>query len=111
MLFRSYEYYKNDSRIQRVIEDLRNGKYVNDPERFNDIYQNLLTYNDEFFVLKDFASYIDASNKADEIYRDTHRWQKMCAINIAHSGIFSSDRTISEYATGIWGSDTMYKNL
>jgi starch phosphorylase len=109
--YSAYEYYRNDTRIQRVIEDLRNGKYVNDPERFNDIYQNLMTYNDEFFVLKDFASYIDANNKSDDIYKDVHKWQRMCAINIAHSGIFSSDRTISEYATGIWGSDTMYKNL
>ena len=30
---------------------------------------------------------------------------------IAHSGIFSSDRTIKEYATGIWGSTVIYKNL
>lgn len=109
--YSSYDYYKNDYRIQRVIEDLRNGKYASDTQRFNDIYQNLMTYNDEFFVLKDFDSYIDASNKVDAMYRDIHRWQKICAINIAHSGIFSSDRTISEYATGIWGSNTMYRNL
>lgn len=36
---------------------------------------------------------------------------KICGINIAHSGIFSSDRTIKEYATGIWGSTVIYKNL
>ena len=36
---------------------------------------------------------------------------KKCGINIAHSGIFSSDRTIKEYATGIWGSTVIYKNL
>lgn len=109
--YSAYEYYQNDSRIQRVIEDLRNGKYSNDKDRFSEIYQHLMTYNDEFFVLKDFASYLDANSKVDNLYRDAQNWQRMCAVNIAHSGIFSSDRTISEYATGIWGSDIMYKNL
>lgn len=35
----------------------------------------------------------------------------MCGVNIAHSGVFSSDRTIKEYATGIWGSGVLYRNL
>lgn len=109
--YSSYEYYKNDSRIKRVINDLSNGTYCSDKGKFASIYENLINYNDEFFVLKDFDSYINASDRAENIYRDMHRWQKMCAINIAHSGIFSSDRTISEYATGIWGSNIMYKNL
>ncbi|MGL5822575.1 MAG: glycogen/starch/alpha-glucan phosphorylase [Sarcina sp.] len=109
--YSSYDFYKNDSRIHTVIDDLSNGKYSQDRERFIDIYQNLITYNDEFFVLKDFDSYIKANDRTDNIYRDMHKWQKICGINIAHSGIFSSDRTISEYATGIWGSSTMYKNL
>ena len=45
------------------------------------------------------------------MYQDIHKWQEMCGINIAHSGVFSSDRTITEYATGIWGSELIYKNL
>jgi len=45
------------------------------------------------------------------LYRDKLNWQKMCGVNIAHSGIFSSDRTIEQYATGIWGSEVIYKNL
>ena len=109
--YHSYDYYKNNQSITRVIDDLSNGKYTSDINRFSNIYENLITYNDEFFVLKDFESYINESNRIDTIYRDIHKWQKMCAVNIAHSGIFSSDRTISEYATGIWGSNIMYKNL
>ena len=71
----------------------------------------MLTYNDEFFVLKDFEAYVNAQDKIDKLYRDMERWQKICGINIAHSGIFSSDRTIKEYATGIWDSKVLYKNL
>ena len=116
------DYYKNggysawdvcnhDPRIKRVTDDLINGKYCSDKDRFRVIYENLLSYNDEFFVLKDFAAYIDAQDRIDKIYRDQYEWQKMCGVNIAHSGVFSSDRTIKEYATGIWGSGVLYRNL
>ena len=88
-----------------------NGKYWSDKDRFRSIYENLLTYNDEFFVLKDFESYLKAQNRVNELYKNQNKWQKICGINIAHSGIFSSDRTIKEYATGIWGSTVIYKNL
>lgn len=109
--YRSLEMYNNDLRIKNVINDLINGKYHNDKQRFKTLYQNLITYNDEFFVLKDFDSYLKAQDKIDALYRDQNMWNKMCGINIAHSGIFSSDRTIEQYATGIWGSEVIYKNL
>ena len=100
-----------NKRLQNVINDLVNGKYNGDKEAFKSIHENLITYNDEFFVLKDFEAYIEAQNKIDGLYRDQNKWQQMCGINIAHSGIFSSDRTIQEYVTGIWGSELIYKNL
>ena len=109
--YKSIDIYNSDVRVKRVIDDLVNGKYHNDKEKFRSIYENLITYNDEFFVLQDFDSYLKAQDKVDTLYRDTHKWQRMCGINIAHSGIFSSDRTIEEYATGIWGSEVIYKNL
>lgn len=109
--YSSWDICNSDSRIQRVTSDLINGKYSEDREKFRIIYQNLLSYNDEFFVLKDFDSYIKAQERVNDIYKDHFKWQKMCGINIAHSGIFSSDRTIKEYATGIWGSAVLYKNL
>lgn len=109
--YKSVDIYNSDVRVKRVIDDLVNGKYHSDKEKFRSIYENLITYNDEFFVLQDFDSYLKAQDKIDTLYRDTNKWQRMCGINIAHSGIFSSDRTIEEYATGIWGSEVIYKNL
>ena len=35
-------------------------------------------------------------------YADCDRWNKMALINIAESGIFAADRSISEYANNIW---------
>lgn len=100
-----------DQRLMRVINNLIDGTYCKDKERFKAVYENLITYNDEFFVLKDFDSYIKANERVDRLYKDSSTWQRMSIINIGHSGIFSSDRTITEYATGIWGSNIIYKNL
>ena len=109
--YSSWDICNKDPRLQRVTNDLINGKYCRDKDRFRSIYENLLTYNDEFFVLKDFDSYLNAQERVSKLYIDKEQWQRMCGINIAQSGIFSSDRTIKEYATGIWGSTVIYKNL
>ena len=66
------------------------------------IYNDILTQNDEFFVLADFNAYVHAQEEVEARYRDTHRWARTMLINIAKSGYFSSDRTISEYAKEIW---------
>ncbi len=109
--YSSWDIYNSDFRIKRVIDSLIDGTYSYDKEKFRVIYDSLLKYNDEFFVLKDFDSYIKAQIRVNQLYNNKYNWQKMCGVNIAHSGIFSSDRTIKEYATGIWGSDVLYKNL
>lgn len=100
-----------DERLIKVTDQLVNGFYHEEKDRFRIIYENLLNYNDEFFILKDFASYIEAQEKVDKLYKNKEKWQEMSCVNIAHSGIFSSDRTIKEYATGIWGSGYLYRNL
>ena len=92
--YSSWDVCNNDPRLQRVTNDLINGKYCSDKDRFRTIYENLLTYNDEFFVLKDFDAYLAAQDKVNKLYMNKEKWQRMCGVNIAHSGIFSSDRTI-----------------
>lgn len=100
--YSSLDIYNTNNRVRSVVDDLINGKYSEDRNKFKDIYDNLITYNDEFFVLRDFDSYIKAHEKVDKLYRNEAVWGRMCGINIARSGIFSSDRTIREYAKDIW---------
>ena len=108
--YSAYEMCNNDKRISRILGDLINGFYSKDLNRFKVIYEHLVTYNDEFFVLKDFKSFVEAQEKIDKLYRDQRKWQSMANINIGMSGIFSSDRTIDEYAKGIWNVPcTSYK--
>ena len=89
-------------RIKRVVEQLVSGELPAGREEFMDIYNCLLLHNDEFFVLEDFESYAAAQEQIDLLYKDASRWRRMCIQNIAHSGEFSSDNTIWEYAVGIW---------
>ena len=67
-----------------------------------EIYDALITYNDEYFVLRDLDDYIIAQSKLQKLYRDKEKWNRMSLINIANSGVFSSDRTIKEYIEDIW---------
>ncbi|MBR2519192.1 MAG: glycogen/starch/alpha-glucan phosphorylase, partial [Selenomonadaceae bacterium] len=69
---------------------------------FRSIRDYLIQGNDEFFILKDFNSYIDAHEEIYARYSDRAGWLRSVAMNIANSGRFSSDRTIDEYAAEIW---------
>jgi starch phosphorylase len=100
--YNAYDIYNNDPRIKTVMEQLVNGFLPGSGEEFRSLYDSIMRTNDEFFMLKDFAAYVEAQEQVDVKYRDAKLWAKMSINNIAHSGIFSSDRSISEYAIGIW---------
>lgn len=100
--YHSYDIYNNDPRVKKVLDQLINGFLPNGMEEFKIIYDSLLTHNDEYFVLKDFESYAQAQQRIDKYYRNKDLWLEMSLINIAHSGTFSSDNTIKNYAREIW---------
>ena len=100
--YHSHEYYHHDKRIRQVLEQLTNGFFPDTQDHFDSIYDSLLMENDQYFVLRDFASYIEAQEKVNAAYQNQDKWLEKSIINIAHSGTFSSDRTISEYAKHIW---------
>lgn len=52
--------------------------------------------------LADLKSYLDADKKLCELYSKSDEWAHKAILNVAASGKFSSDRTISEYASDIW---------
>lgn len=100
--YSSWDMYNAHPRIRKVMEQLISGEFAQQAGEIRDIYNSLLIDNDEYFVLKDFTPYIDAQMKAGQAYQDQKLWTRMAVVNIAHSGQFSSDRTIKEYASDIW---------
>ena len=100
--YNAWEEYHRNENLQRVLKQFLYSCFDQGNNEFQDIYDSLLKQNDEYYVLKDFASYIEAQNLISERYKNQQRWSKMMIHNIAKSGYFSSDRTIDEYAKGIW---------
>lgn len=98
----SKELYFKDMRIHTSIDQIMNGYFGVPSSEFNNIYNHLLEKNDEYFVFKDFDPYVKAQEKIDALYRDKYKWTEKCIINIANSGIFSSDNTVLQYAKDIW---------
>lgn len=105
------EIFNNDQDIRQVLMQLINGMYSrNDSELFRPLYNSLLNtqdtqYADTYFILKDFRSYAEAQSRVEQAYRDEKRWAKMAMLNTAHSGKFTSDRTIQQYVDDIWHLD------
>jgi starch phosphorylase len=100
--YSAYDYYNNDLRIKEVLDQLINDFLPNGFDEFKIIFDSLLTYNDLYFVLKDFDSYVVAQSEISKFYKNKGKWINMMIENIAYSGHFSSDNTIKNYANEIW---------
>ena len=74
----------------------------NEPGVFAPLEQALLSGGDHYMHLADLTSYLNADRELCGLYGDSKAWAHKAILNIAGSGKFSSDRTIAEYAAGIW---------
>ena len=96
--YKAWDEYNTNPAVRLVVSQLVDGTYGD----FHSLRDYLIQGNDEFFVLKDFGAYDRAHKNMNRKYEDRAAWLKSSAINIANSGVFSSDRTIKEYADDIW---------
>ncbi|MGT2925743.1 glycogen/starch/alpha-glucan phosphorylase [Streptococcus cuniculipharyngis] len=94
--------YENNPILTRVLDTFINGSLPGAVREGADIFEALVTHNDEYFLLADFMSYIEAQEQIDQLYRDQEKWSRMSLANIANSDKFTSDDTITEYAKDIW---------
>ncbi len=99
---------RENPRIRRVVETLVDGTFSDGKTgMFRELYDSLTIgaswhKPDQYYLLLDFVSYCDAKRKANREYTDRTGFTRKCLMNTAHAGIFSSDRTIEEYAREIW---------
>ncbi|WP_071131571.1 glycogen/starch/alpha-glucan phosphorylase [Enterococcus timonensis] len=100
--------YDEDPIIQKVLNSFIDGTIPNIQREGREIYESLLTYNDEYFVLRDFAAYCSAQEKISQHYADRDVWQKMSLLNIANASQFSADKTVTRYAEDIWQIDPIF---
>ncbi|MFP4522467.1 MAG: glycogen/starch/alpha-glucan phosphorylase [Fibrobacterota bacterium] len=97
------EYIDKSPELKQVLE-LINTNFFN-PEKpglFKSLIDSIYK-EDRYFIAADFNSYLNAQKEAEKRYADKSGWAASSIMNVAGSGKFSSDRTIKEYADGIWG--------
>lgn len=94
---------ENDTDLKRVMNLLESGHFsLFEPGIFQPIIDTIRNPNDPWMVAADFRAYIDAQEKASIAYKDQDNWSRKSILNVASSGRFSSDRTITQYADEIW---------
>ena len=97
-------HYENEPETRAALDLIFSDHFSrNEPGVFEPLRAALLTHGDYYMHLADLTSYIRAQQRLGELYRDPRAWARKAILNVAGSGKFSSDRTIAEYASGIWG--------
>lgn len=94
--------YEENPQIKRVLNAFIDGTIPNIEAEGREIFDSLVLYNDEYFLLQDYPSFYEAQMAADKLYQEPKEWAKRALTNIAYSGKFSSDYTILRYAESIW---------
>ncbi len=97
------EYYNGNEDLKRVIDMIADGFFSHSsPNLFKPIRDTLLYHGDKYFLLADYADYVNCQERVNAEYKNVDSWTRKSIINVANMGKFSSDRTIADYAKDIW---------
>ena len=105
-------FYEGNERLKRAVDMIHDGYFSQlDRRLFHPIVSFLLDEGDPFMVLADYEDYVTCQRRVADVYRDQDEWTRRAIRNVAASGRFSSDRTISEYARDIWGAEPVQVDM
>jgi len=103
--YRPWELIAQVPELPEVLRLIEQGHFSNgDGDLFRPLLENL-TGRDPYFALADFESYLAAQDAVDQAWSNREHWNRMSLLNTARSGMFSSDRSIREYAARIWQAE------
>ena len=94
--------YDTNADLRRALNTLVDGTVKTDDGMYNLFKQLVEGGNDQYYLLLDYASYVEAKLQANRDYADRMAFGRKCLVNIASAAKFSSDRTIRQYAEEIW---------
>ncbi|NLY42332.1 MAG: glycogen/starch/alpha-glucan phosphorylase, partial [Desulfovibrionales bacterium] len=95
--------YDDSLELKHALDMIATGYFSPEqPDLFRPIIDALLVHGDYYMVLADYASYIAKQLEVDLMYQDQAAWTRMSILNTAKMGMFSSDRSVMEYAQNIW---------
>ena len=93
--------YDENPDLRRALNTLVDGTVKTD-DGLQNLFNQLVNGSAQYYLLLDYASYVDAKLQANRDYADRLAFGRKCLINIASAAKFSSDRTIRQYAEEIW---------
>ena len=97
-------YYEGNPQLKAVLDAIAGDQFSPDePGRYRALVDSLLWGGDQYLLLADYEAYVGTQGRVDELFRSPSQWAQRAIANVAGMGVFSSDRTIREYATQIWG--------
>ena len=100
--YRPADFYNEDPELKSAIDLINSGLFSHgDTELFRPITDNLV-HQDPFMVLADYPSYVSRQTKIGQAWSDREHWSRMCILNVARMGKFSSDRSVRDYCDRIW---------
>ena len=101
--YNPWDYYNSNPALKEVIDMIATGFFsVEEPSRYQAIFDTLLHKGDQYLLLADYASYIETQDKVAALYQNQEEWSRKAILNVSRMAKFSSDRTIREYADNIW---------
>jgi starch phosphorylase len=96
-------HYEHEPETRQALDLIVTDHFSRDePGIFRPIWDTLLVDGDRYMHLADLTSYVQTQAKIDALFLDPEAWSHKAILNVGCSGKFSSDRTIAEYAAGIW---------
>ena len=97
------ELYENNNYIKRILNALNSNMFCEKDYvlLFKPIFEELLN-RDYYFVLEDLESFDKKMEEVEKDFKNKEVWNKKAILNVARIGMFSSDRSINEYAKKIW---------
>jgi len=101
--YNPYWHYEHEPETHKALDLIFSDYFsANEPGTFAALRDMLLTHGDHYMHLADLKSYLEADERLCALYADPDEWARKAILNVAGSGKFSSDRTVSEYAAEIW---------
>lgn len=103
----SADIYAQNMVIKSIVDTFIDGTFSKENQNlFQELYRELVFgrngFADQYLLLRDFVSYLDAGHKVAKDFVNTDVWNKKAIINVSKAGFFSSDRSIMDYNKQIW---------
>jgi glycogen phosphorylase len=98
-----YWHYDHEPETRRALDMIAANAFSHtEPGIFAPIWDVLLTRGDYYMHLADLSAYVQTQERVGALYQRPEAWAHKAILNVGHSGRFSSDRTIAEYAADTW---------